>query len=35
MLESRLSDKVEIRDNSINGKGIFAKENIKKGEIVL
>ena len=34
MLESRLSDKVEIRDNSINGKGIFAKENIKKGEIV-
>ena len=34
MIESRLSEKVEVRDTSINGKGIFAKENIKKGEIV-
>ena len=34
MVESRLSEKVEIRDKSLNGKGIFAKENIKKGEIV-
>ena len=34
MIESRLSEKVEIRDKSLNGKGIFAKENIKKGEIV-
>lgn len=34
MLRSRLSDKVEVRDKSINGKGIFAKEDIKKGEIV-
>lgn len=34
MLKSVLSNKVEIRANSLNGKGIFAKENIKKGEIV-
>lgn len=34
MLKSVLSNKVEIRTNSLNGKGIFAKENIKKGEIV-
>ncbi len=34
MIESRLSPKVEIRDKSLNGKGIFAKEEIKKGEIV-
>ncbi len=34
MLKSVLSNKVEIRINSLNGKGIFAKENIKKGEIV-
>lgn len=34
MLKSRLSNKVEVRTNSLNGKGIFAKENIKKGEIV-
>ena len=34
MVKSILSDKVEVRDKSINGKGIFAKENIKKGEMV-
>ena len=34
MLKSVLSNKVEIRTNSLNGKGILAKENIKKGEIV-
>ena len=34
MISSRLSDRVEIREKSLNGKGIFAKENIKKGEIV-
>ena len=27
MIKSILSPKVEIRDNSVNGKGIFAKEN--------
>ena len=34
MIESKLSPKVEVRDKSLNGKGIFAKEDIKKGEIV-
>lgn len=34
MISSRLSNKVEIRDKALNGKGIFAKEDIKKGEIV-
>lgn len=34
MIKSVLSPKVEVRINSLNGKGIFAKENIKKGEIV-
>ena len=35
MIKSFLSEKVEVRDNSIiNQKGIFAKEAIKKGEIV-
>lgn len=34
MIKSILSSKVEVRTNSLNGKGIFAKENIKKGEIV-
>lgn len=34
MISSRLSPKVEIRDKSLNGKGIFAKEDIKKDEIV-
>lgn len=33
-VSSRLSDKVEIRENALNGKGIFAKEDIKKNEIV-
>ena len=34
MIESKLSPKVEVRDKSLNGQGIFAKEDIKKGEIV-
>ena len=34
MIKSVLSPKVEIRVNSLNGKGIFAKESIKAGEIV-
>ncbi len=34
MIKSIMSDKVEIRDNGLNGKGIFAKYFIKKGEIV-
>ena len=34
MIESKLSPKVEVRDKSLNGKGIFSKEDIKKGEIV-
>lgn len=34
MIKSILSNKVEIRDNGLNGKGIFAKEFIKKGEMV-
>lgn len=34
MIKSRLSDKVEIRTNSLNGKGIFTKEPIRKGEAV-
>lgn len=34
MIKSWLSNKVETRENSLNGKGIFAKEHINKGEIV-
>lgn len=34
MIKSRLSNKVEIRSKSLKRKGIFAKEDIKKGEIV-
>lgn len=34
MISSRLSNKVEVRDRALNGKGIFAKEYIKKDEIV-
>ena len=34
MIKSVLSPKVEVRTNSLNGKGIFAKESIKSGEIV-
>ena len=30
MIKSIMSDKVEIRDNGLNGKGVFAKEFIKK-----
>lgn len=30
MISFRLSNKVEVRDKSLNGKGIFAKEAIKK-----
>lgn len=33
-VKSILSDKVEVRNNGLNGKGIFAKEFIKKGEII-
>ena len=32
MIKSRLSNKVEVRAKSLNGKGIFAKEDIKKDE---
>lgn len=35
MLKSVLSNKVEIRTNSLNGKGKFAKENIKKEKLYL
>lgn len=34
IIKSIMSDKVEIRDNGLNGKGVFAKEKIEKGEIV-
>ena len=34
MIRSVLSAKVEVITNSLNGKGIFAKESIKAGEIV-
>lgn len=34
MSKSILSPKTEIRETSLNGKGIFAKEDIKKGEMV-
>ena len=34
MIKSIISRKVEIRNNGLNGKGIFAKEFIKKGEMV-
>lgn len=34
MVKSVMSEKVEIRNKSINGKGVFAKEPIKKDEIV-
>lgn len=33
-LSSRISEKVEIRESNISRKGMFAKELIKKGEIV-
>lgn len=34
MLKSILSKKVEVRENSLSGKGTFAIEDIKKGEMV-
>lgn len=34
MIKSVYSPKVEIRDKSLNGKGTFAIEDIKKGEVV-
>lgn len=33
-LKSILSPKVEVRNSKVNGKGMFAKEDIKKGEAV-
>lgn len=33
-MKSIISDKVEIRESGINKKGMFAKANINKGEIV-
>jgi SET domain-containing protein len=29
-----ISNKIEVKDSPIEGKGVFAKENIKKGEII-
>jgi SET domain-containing protein len=34
MCKSILSPKTEIRQTSLNGKGTFAKEDIKKGEMI-
>lgn len=34
MISSFVSNKIEIRDSSIHGKGMFAKEDIAKGEVV-
>lgn len=34
MVKSFLSDKIEIRESNTHNKGLFAKEMIKKGEIV-
>ena len=34
MLKSLVSDKIKIGDSNINGKGMFAKEKIAKGEVV-
>jgi len=34
MTKSILSKKTEIRDTSLNGKGTFAIEDIKKGEMI-
>jgi len=34
MIESIISDKVIIDDSPINGKGMFAKEKVNKGDIV-
>ena len=34
MISSKLSPKVEVRNTSINGKGIFAKEDFSKAQVV-
>ena len=34
MIKSIMSNKVEIRDNGLNGQGVLAKEKIEKDEIV-
>lgn len=34
MVHSIISNKVEVRDSPIHGKGMFAKTDIKKGEVV-
>ena len=34
MIKSILSEKTEVRNTSLNGKGTFATENIKKGEMI-
>lgn len=34
MIKSILSKKTEVRDDSINGKGTYAIEDIKKGEMI-
>lgn len=33
-MKSYVSEKIEIRDSVIHGKGMFAKQHIKKDEIV-
>ncbi|MEY8236756.1 SET domain-containing protein-lysine N-methyltransferase [Lachnospiraceae bacterium 66-29] len=34
MVRSIISNKVEVRDSPIHGKGMFAQKDIKKGEVV-
>lgn len=34
MVYSVMSSKVEVRNSPIHGKGMFAKTNIEKGEVV-
>ena len=34
-MKSYVSEKIEIRDSVIHGKGMFAKQHIKKDEIVM
>jgi len=29
-----ISNKIEIKDSPVSGKGVFAKENIKSGEVI-
>ncbi len=33
--KSWVSDKLEMRDSTIHGKGVYAKEYIPKGEVVV